>query len=139
MSLRHNADEPFQHAPHFLTHCVMGYSMLYVYLVPTVNPSAASGMTMGQLAGPASDVVWLSPLFIVLLGSAAWELDQSHRLTGFAVSPLEEAGLLVPSVHDEAPTPSVSPQSNTEAAQSPRTAGGRIAPRSRLPAMSPCA
>jgi hypothetical protein len=92
--IRGEDEDRVHHGSHFLTHSVMGYSMLYMYLAPGKVHAAVSVMAMSPGVGGASQFTWLSPFFIVVLfASAAWELDRSPRLVS---SPLEAvaAGML---------------------------------------------
>lgn len=78
----------WHHGSHVVTHSVMGYSMLYMYLAP-VTHLGPSGMAISPGSAAPSNIVWLSVLFIaVLFASASWEIDRTYRLD---LSPPEPA------------------------------------------------
>ena len=69
-------------ASHYLTHLVMSFAMLYMYLAGVPPPAGrVTGMAMGPAPGTA-DFVALPLVFIAVLSvSAVWHID---ALTGFS-------------------------------------------------------
>lgn len=74
-------------ATHYFSHAVMSYGMLYMYLTPMARPGAAAATAMPAGTGAPSGAVLLSlVLVMVLLASAAFEIDSAHRLFAATLS-----------------------------------------------------
>ncbi|MGA2529709.1 MAG: DUF5134 domain-containing protein [Acidimicrobiales bacterium] len=92
--LRAGEDGPAHDASHLLTHAVMGYSMLFMYLAPTMRPAGLARMAMTGPQG-SSEALWLSPLLImVILGCVGLELDMTYRVAHFPAGRLLAAPVL---------------------------------------------
>ena len=73
-------DDQVHRAPHYATHTVMAFSMLYMYLQGGGLPTGQAGMAVAGHLGGAADTTWLSLLFVVfLLVSATCEIDSVHQ------------------------------------------------------------
>jgi hypothetical protein len=66
---------------HLLSHAVMAFGMVFMYLAPTMRLASSGTMVMANGQGAPSDTLWLSPLFLIIIaGTAVFELDSTYRL-----------------------------------------------------------
>jgi hypothetical protein len=75
-------EDHVHHLSHYVTHVVMAFAMLYMYLAASrsTGSSPGGGMGMTGATGVTADFVGLPLLFLfVLLASAVWELDGGGR------------------------------------------------------------
>lgn len=75
-------EDHVHHLSHYVTHVVMAFAMLYMYLAAgtSVGGAGDTGMAVSGASGTGSDFVGLPLLFLVLLlASGIWELDRAEQ------------------------------------------------------------